>query len=60
MLLCLAFVVERSTQCFKRFCEKPRGVDMKMSDGTDEILPHFTLCAADQYDRSVIEACGLK
>ena len=60
MLFCLAIVVERSAQCFKRFCEKPQGVEMKMSDGSYEISPHFTFCAAERYNQTALEECGLR
>ena len=58
-LLCLAFVIERSTQCFIRFFEKPQAVEIKMSDGLNEILPHFQICPENQYNHTVFEDCGL-
>ena len=59
-LLCLAFVIERSTQCFIRFSEKPQAVEIKMSDGLNEILPHFQVCPENQYNHTVFENCGLE
>ena len=47
LLLCLAFVIERSLQCFKRFVKKPQAVEIKMTDGTNDILPHFTSVFTD-------------
>ena len=41
LLLSLIFVVERSVQCFKRFLAEPQAVEIKMSDGTNELIPHF-------------------
>ena len=59
-ILCLTFVVERSVHCFIRFFSGPQAVEMKMSDGSDEILPHFTFCAEEIYNRTVLKECGLK
>ena len=59
-LLCLVFVIERSTQCFIRFSEKPQAVEIKMSDGLNEILPHFQVCPENQYNHTVFENCGLE
>ena len=60
LLLCLAFVIERSVQCFKRFVKKPQAVEIKMTDGTNDILPHFTFCAKQKYNPNVFQECGLK
>ena len=60
LLLCLGFVVERATQCFIKFFEKPQAVEIKMSDGLDEILPHFLFCPEKQYNHTVFEECGLE
>ena len=60
MLFCLAFVLDRSVECFKRFFDKPQGMKIEIIDGIDEILPHFTFCAAKLYNRSVFEECGVK
>ena len=59
-ILCLTFVVERSVHCFTRFFNGPQAVEIKMSDGSDEILPHFTFCAEEKYNRTVLGECGLK
>ena len=58
-ILCLTFVVERSVHCFIRFFKGPQAVEMKMSDVSDEILPHFTFCAEDRYNQTVLKECGL-
>ena len=58
-VLCLTFVVERSVHCFTRFFNGPQAVEIKMSDGIDEMMPHFTFCADDRYNQSVLEECGL-
>ena len=60
LLLCLVFVVERTIKCVERFLEKPQAVEIKMSDGTDEILPHFTFCSTDRFNTEVFKNCGLK
>ena len=60
LLLCLAFVIERSVQCFKRFFKKPQAVEIKMTDGTNDILPHFTFCSKTRYNPNVFEECGLE
>ena len=60
LLLSLIFVVERSVQCFKRFLAEPQAVEIKMSDGTNELMPHFTFCAEEKYNRTVIEECGIE
>ena len=58
-ILCLTFVVERSVHCFTRFLNGPQAVEIKMSDGSSEIMPHFTFCAEDRYNQTVLEECGL-
>ena len=59
-ILCLLFVVERSMRCSARFYKKPQAVEIKISDGSDEILPHFTFCAEEAYNETFLEECGLE
>ena len=59
-ILCLTFVVERSVHCFTRFFKGPQAVEIKMCDGVEEILPHFTFCAEELYNQTVLEECGLE
>ena len=42
LLLSLIFVVERSVQCFNRFLDEPQAVEIKMSDGINEIMMTLT------------------
>ena len=58
LLMSLIFVIERSVQCITKFIEKPQAVEIKMSDGVEEMLPHFTFCAEEKYNQTVIEECG--
>ena len=60
VLLSLIFVVDRSVHCFNRFLAEPQAIEIKMSDGTNEIMPHFTFCSEEKYNRTVIEECGIK
>ena len=59
MLLCLALTLKRSVQCLIKYFDKPQGMNIKISDGVDEILPHFTFWASGRYNQSVFEECGL-
>ena len=58
-VLCLTFVAERSVHCFRRFFNGPQAVEIKMSDGIHEIMPHFTFCAEEKYNQTILEECGL-
>ena len=60
LLLCVTFVLERSVECFIRFSKRSQALQTKMSDGANEILPHFTFCASERYNKSSFEECGLK
>ena len=60
VLLSLLFVIERSFRCIEKFIEKPQAVEIKMSDGVDEMLPHFTFCAEEKYNQTLVEECGFE
>ena len=60
LILCLTFVVERSVQCFIRFLERPQALKTKMSDGANEMIPHFTFCAEEKFNQTAFEDCGLQ
>lgn len=60
LLLCVTFVLERSVECFVRFFKKSQALQTKMSDGANEIMPHFTFCAAERYNQTAFEECGLR
>ena len=60
LLLCLAFVIDRTVQCFKKYFEKPQAMEVKIAyAGDGEILPHFTFCSDDRHNQSFFEDCGL-
>ena len=59
MLFCLAFVLDRSVECFKRFFEKPQGMKIEIIDGIDELLPHFTFCAAKLYQQKKLHCSAI-
>ena len=56
LLLSLIFVVDRSVHCFNRFLAEPQAIEIKMSDGTNEIMPHFTFCS-EEILKSVVLNC---
>ena len=47
-------------RCSARFYKKPQAVEIKISDGSDEILPHFTFCAEEACNETFLEECGLE
>ena len=60
LLLCLAFVLYQSKECLVKFLDKPKGVELKISNGVGRTFPHFTFCAEEKYNRTVIEDCGIE
>ena len=58
-IICGLIVVYQSILCVKKFIENPKGTEVYMTDGLNEMFPHFTLCSATEQYKS-IDGCNMK
>ena len=43
-IICGLIVVYQSILCVKKYIESPKGTEIFMTDGLNEMFPHFTIC----------------
>ena len=59
LIFCLGYVAYQAIQCLNLYLAAPEGVNLKMSDGVDEIIPAFTFCPETPYNETVLNKCNL-
>ena len=57
--ICGLIVVYQSILCLEKYIENPKGTEVFMTDGLNEMFPHFTICSGTkQYKTS--DGCNMK
>ena len=47
-LICGLIVMYQSLKCVLKYIDNPKGAEISMTDGMNEMFPHFTICSDSQ------------